>query len=61
MCAINPVHKKRIIFDFYTADKSFDKEAFDKDIIEWCLRMESAMNSFGKIRCHVKETEQPAE
>lgn len=61
MCAINPVHKKRIIFDFYTSDKAFTKEEFDNAILEWCLEREQNMNMYGRIRCHVKETEQEAD
>lgn len=61
MCAINPVHKKRIIFDFYTSDSRVIKEDFERDVLEWCLEREKEMNRYGKIRCHVKETEQEAD
>lgn len=60
MCAINPLHKKRILFDFYTSHP-MSKEAFDKSLTEWCLREEQRLNAFGKIRVHVKETDQEAE
>ncbi len=60
MCAINPLHKKRILFDFYTSHP-FEKEKFDSAVIEWCLKMEQTLNKYGTIRVHVKETEQEAE
>lgn len=60
MCAINPLHKKRIIFDFYTSHP-MTKEQFEKLLIEWSLREEQRLNAFGKIRVHVKETDQQAE
>lgn len=60
MCAINPTHKKRLIFDFYTSHQ-MTKEVFDKAIIEWSLREEQRLNAFGKFRVHVKETDQPAD
>jgi len=37
------------------------KEAFDKSLLEWCLREEQRLNAFGKIRVHIKETEQQAD
>ena len=61
MCAINPIHKKRIIFDFYTVEKELTKEFFDNYVLEWCLKQEQNMNQYSRIRCHVKETEQEAE
>lgn len=60
MCAINPLRKKRIIFDFYTSHP-MTKRSFDKSIIEWSLREEQRLNAFGKIRVHVKETKQQAD
>lgn len=60
MCAINPLHKKRIIFDFYTS-YPMTKEQFDYSLIKWCLREEQRLNAFGKIRVHIKETEQEAD
>lgn len=60
MCAINPIHKKRMIFDFYTSEK-VSKEEFENKIIEICLTTEQSMNQSGLIRCHVKETEQEAD
>lgn len=60
MCAINPLHKKRLIFDFYTSHP-MTKEAFDKSLLELALREEQRLNAFGKIRVHVKETKQEAE
>ena len=60
MCAINPIHKKRINFDFYTSHP-VEKEKFEAAVIEWCLKMEQTLNQYGTIRVHVKETEQEAE
>jgi hypothetical protein len=60
MCAINPLHKKRIIFDFYTSHQ-MTKENFDKFILEWSLSTEQILNTFGNIRVHVKETEEEAD
>lgn len=60
MCAISPLHKKRIIFDFYTSHP-MSKEAFDKFLLDWCLTEEQKLNALGKIIVHVKETEQEAE
>lgn len=60
MCAINPLHKKRLIFDFYTSHP-MTKEAFDKAILEWSLMEEQRLNAFGKFRVHVKETKEKAE
>lgn len=60
MCAINPLHKKRIIFDFYTSHL-MTKDEFDKHIIEWSLVSEQTLNKYGEIRVHVKETEQEAD
>lgn len=56
MCAINPLHKKRIIFDFYTSHP-MSKEKFDRDIREWGIKEEQILNAHGNIRVHVKETE----
>jgi hypothetical protein len=61
MCAINPLHKKRVLFDFYTAHLTMTKEDFDKAVIEWCLDMEIGFNRFADIRLHVKETKDEAE
>lgn len=60
MCAIKPLHKKRIIFDFYTSHP-MTKESFDKAILQWSLREEQRLNAFGKFRVHIKETEQEAD
>lgn len=48
---------KRILFDFY-APLGMSKKEFDNHIIEWCLKQEQTVNNLGKIRLHVKETEQ---
>lgn len=64
MCAINPKHKKRIIFNFYTSDPNMTKEEFDHLVIKHCLETEIDMNSGnyqGNFRVHVKETDQEAE
>lgn len=61
MCAINPTQKKRIIFDFYTSDKTISKKDFDISVITWSLAEEQRLNSFGKIRVHIKETNQEAD
>lgn len=60
MCAINPLHKKRIIFDFYTSHQ-MTKEAFETGIASYVLQEEQRLNTFGDIRVHVKETEQEAD
>lgn len=61
MCAINPVHKKRIILDFYTSDATKTKESFEERIISICLRFEQQVNAKTKLRLHVKETNQEAD
>ena len=61
MCAINPKHRKRIIFDFYTSDPQMTKEAFDKGTLEWASEAEWNLNAHGAYRVHVKETEQEAD
>jgi len=60
MCAINPVHKKRIILDVYTSEKISESE-FLGLVIEQALKLEIQLNESGKLRWHVKETEQEAE
>ncbi len=60
MCAINPLYKKRLIFDFYTSHPMI-KEDFDKFVMEWALKQEQNANKYGNIRLHVKETEQEAD
>ncbi len=60
MCAINPLHKKRMIFDFYTSHK-MTEEKFNELIIEWCLKQEQDINAYSRFRCHVKETDQQAD
>lgn len=57
MCAINPIHKKRIIFDFYTSHP-MTREDFEKSLIEWAMKEEQILNAHGNIRVHVKETTQ---
>lgn len=60
MCAIKPLHKKRIIFDFYTVVPMTEK-AFNELILEWSLREELYLNGNSPLRVHVKETEQEAD
>lgn len=60
MCAINPTHKKRINFDFYTSHP-LTKEQFEAAIIEWSLKMEQTLNQYGTIRVHVKESKEEAD
>lgn len=60
MCAINPLHKKRLLLDFYTSHP-MTKDEFDKCIIEYALKEEQRLNTYGNIRVHVKETEQETE
>ena len=60
MCAINPLHKKRIIFDFYTSHQ-MTKEKFDDFVLAWSLQQEQLCNEYGHIRLHIKETDQEAE
>jgi len=60
MCAINPLHKKRILFDFYTSH-TMSKDEFDSFVVEWCNEQEIKCNNFGRIRLHVKETKQRAD
>ena len=61
MCAINPKHKKRVLFDFYTAHPTMTAEDFDRAVLEWVLDMEMSFNKFADIRLHVKETKQEAD
>lgn len=61
MCAINPVHKKRILLDIYTADSSMTKEEFENIIIYKALAIEELLNESTHLRWHIKETEQEAE
>lgn len=60
MCAINPLHKKRIIFDFYTSHP-MSKATFDEAVAIVSLTAEQQINSHGTLRVHIKETEQEAE
>lgn len=61
MCAINPVHKKRLIMDFYTAQTDITKEQFDEAVYKWALENEQRINTFSKIRVHVRDTDQQAD
>ncbi len=60
MCAINPLHKKRLLLDLYTSHK-MTQEEFEAHVLEWALKQEQTINTFGNIRVHVKETEQQAD
>lgn len=61
MCAINPTHKKRLIFDFYTSESGLTEEQFVKNVYEWALKEEQRINTFSKIRVHVRDTDQQAD
>lgn len=60
MCAINPAHKKRLILDVYTSEKC-SKEEFNKNVALAALDIELSLNESGKLRWHVKETDQEAD
>jgi len=60
MCAINPVHKKRMILDVYTAHQ-ISKAEFEDLVCNAVLLMECKLNSDMRLRWHVKETEQEAD
>ena len=60
MCAINPVHKKRIIFDFYTSEKIPWKK-FKARVLDIALATELDINTNTRLRVHVKETGQEAD
>jgi len=59
MCAINPKHKKRLLFDFYTSIE-MPEGKFEDDVLKWALEQEQLLNKYGIIRVHVKETTQEA-
>jgi hypothetical protein len=62
MCAINPVHKKRLILDVYTSDRRASREEFMSEVVSRALRLELELNSqVTSLRWHVKETEQEAD
>ena len=61
MCAINPVHKKRLILDVYTSDSRLTKEQFNDLVLELALAAEMRLNESMRLRWHVKETKQEAE
>lgn len=61
MCAINPVHKKRIILDVYTSDKRFTQETFNDLVIETSIMIELHLNTTTSLRWHIKETNQEAD
>lgn len=61
MCAINPVHKKRIILDVYTSDKNMSEEEFTSMVLEKCFQTEMRLNEDHRLRWHIKETDQGAE
>jgi hypothetical protein len=61
MCAINPRHKKRINFDFYTGH-DMTAERFEEIVTDIILRHELDINSaHGDIRVHAKESDQQAD
>lgn len=60
MCAINPAHKKRIIFDVYTSDSEMSKEAFEELVLIKSLATEVRLNKDGRLRWHVKESKEEA-
>ena len=61
MCAINPVHKKRILFDFYSTSPVLTEKEFKESVLKWTLTVEQTINTYSTIRVHVKETDQEAE
>lgn len=61
MCAINPVHKKRIILDCYTSVK-MTREEFEELLINIVITNEIFFNTeYPAIRFHVKESMQEAD
>lgn len=61
MCAINPTHKKRIIFDVYTSEYGISDGEFRDRVLHAALQAEIALNASGHLRWHVKETTQSAD
>lgn len=62
MCAINPVHKKRLLIDVYTSDRTMSQQEFDKLVIQKGFETELRLNTVcQRLRWHVKETEQEAD
>jgi hypothetical protein len=61
MCAINPVHKKRFVFDVYTANPKLTKEDFETLALEHLLQAEEQANAIGVLRFHLKESNQEAD
>lgn len=61
MCAINPTHKIRLIFDVYTADPDILYPDFLQLVLGQAIKMENDANQRGNLRWHVKETDQPAD
>jgi hypothetical protein len=62
MCAINPTHKKRFVFDVYTSDTKMNKETFEDLVIGTLLAVEMKLNSdIPRFRFHLKESNQPAD
>ena len=60
MCAINPKHKKRLVLDFYTSHKMTAAQ-FEMIVTDKACEAEQLINSYGKIRVHVKFSDQEAE
>ena len=62
MCAINPFHKKRFVFDVYTSDKRQTKEHFEDTCMGVLLAVELKLNTdFPQFRFHLKESKQAAD
>ena len=49
MCAINPIHKKRLLLDVYTSQK-IPKEVFIRAVIKHSLKMEQLLNESTQLR-----------
>lgn len=62
MCAINPTHKKRFIFDVYTSHSNMTEEDFIEMCLEHLTKAEVRLNSGTHwLRFHLKESEQKAD
>lgn len=61
MCAINPTHKKRFVFDVYTS-QHVSKEFFEQCCMETLLEAEVKLNTEQPmLRFHLKESTQEAD
>lgn len=61
MCAINPTHKKRLILDVYTAHPTMTEGEFLNLVLFKVLETEQELNKDGKLRWHIKTSNQEAD